>query len=124
MPRVCHCCSPPLRKFADVVAGSDYIWAQQADVRDLEQLKQWISQTVKKFGKLDGAANIAGITDCTKPESSWHEDGDNTLEQLLAINLIGVANSMKAELAAIQPGGSIVNATSVAGLDARAGTVS
>ncbi|KXT01834.1 hypothetical protein AC578_2011 [Pseudocercospora eumusae] len=104
--------------------SSDYIWAQRADVRDLEQLNEWISQTVKKFGKLDAAANIAGITDCMKPESSWHDDSEDTLEQLLAINLTGVANSMKAELAAIQPGGSIVNAASVAGLDARAGTVS
>ncbi|KXS95290.1 hypothetical protein AC579_9895 [Pseudocercospora musae] len=105
--------------------SSDYIWAQHADVRDLEQLKEWISQTVKKFGKLDGAANIAGITDCMKPEIPWHDArDDDSLEQLLAINLVGVANSMKAELAAIQPGGSIVNATSVAGLDTRAGTVS
>ncbi|KAF7197282.1 Short-chain dehydrogenase/reductase aba4 [Pseudocercospora fuligena] len=104
--------------------SSDYIWAQQVDVRIPTQLKEWISQTIKKFGKLDGAANIAGIPDCTKPESSWHEEGDDTLEQLLAIDLTGVANSMKAELAAIQPGGSIVNAASVAGLDARAGTVS
>jgi NAD(P)-dependent dehydrogenase (short-subunit alcohol dehydrogenase family) len=33
----------------------------KTDVRDYEAVELWVSETVKRFGRLDGAANIAGI---------------------------------------------------------------
>jgi hypothetical protein len=31
------------------------------DVNNYEEVSHWIEDTVKKFGRLDGAANVAGI---------------------------------------------------------------
>jgi NAD(P)-dependent dehydrogenase (short-subunit alcohol dehydrogenase family) len=31
------------------------------DVRSSDSVNQWIQKTVEKFGRLDGAANIAGV---------------------------------------------------------------
>jgi NAD(P)-dependent dehydrogenase (short-subunit alcohol dehydrogenase family) len=35
-------------------------WTCVADIGKLETVKSWIEQTVAKFGKLDGCANVAG----------------------------------------------------------------
>jgi NAD(P)-dependent dehydrogenase (short-subunit alcohol dehydrogenase family) len=34
---------------------------QVVDVRKPDQVNEWIAKTVKEFGKLDGAANLAGV---------------------------------------------------------------
>lgn len=34
--------------------------AEVVDVRKVEQVNAWIEKTVKEFGKLDGACNLAG----------------------------------------------------------------
>lgn len=33
----------------------------RTDVSNVEQVNSWIESTIKRFGRLDGAANIAGI---------------------------------------------------------------
>jgi NADP-dependent 3-hydroxy acid dehydrogenase YdfG len=35
--------------------------AIKIDVRNYQEVESWISETVKHFGRLDGAANIAGV---------------------------------------------------------------
>ena len=39
---------------ADVIAIT-------VDVRNYQEVESWISETIKHFGRLDGAANIAGV---------------------------------------------------------------
>jgi NAD(P)-dependent dehydrogenase (short-subunit alcohol dehydrogenase family) len=90
------------------------------DVRKYDQVEAWIAATVKRFGKLDGAANLAGVI----PKSL----GNNTLagEELedwdfvISVNLTGVMYCMKAQLNAMADNGSIVNASSIAGTTGRA----
>lgn len=93
-----------------------------------------MAQTLAKFGRLDGAANLAGIVDSFDPGRVWHEEdedesqkndshGEAQWDRVVATNLFGVANSMKAELKVLENGGAIVNAASVAGLSGKAGTV-
>lgn len=41
-------------------AGTRVI-ASEVDVRSQQQVQNWIDSTVAEFGRLDGAANIAGI---------------------------------------------------------------
>ena len=41
--------------------GSSNVLTTQCDVRDLSQVKSWLKQTVDRFGRLDGAANVAGV---------------------------------------------------------------
>lgn len=35
--------------------------ASKVDVRNYHDVESWISETIKHFGRLDGAANIAGV---------------------------------------------------------------
>lgn len=84
------------------------------DVSNPEQVKEWIEKTVKTFGKLDGAANIAGISGWTVGRLEAQTDED--WKQVIDINLSGTMYSMREELRHLKDGGSIVNASSVLGL--------
>lgn len=42
----------------------------KCDVRSIDQVHEWISKTVNKYGRLDGAANMAGIIG-RKPGSNF-----------------------------------------------------
>lgn len=94
------------------------------DVRDAQAVEDWITQTVEKFGHLDGAANLAGVI----PKSIGLKGvADQDLEEwntVIGVNLTGLMLCMRAQLKAISPGGSIVNASSIAGLVGRANNAS
>ncbi|KAG9503379.1 hypothetical protein J7337_006224 [Fusarium musae] len=86
------------------------------DVRSQQQVQNWIDSTVAEFGRLDGAANIAGIaggkgdTTCaTIEESDW--------DRMMDVNLKGVMWCMRAQIPHLpRPGGAIVNISSTSGL--------
>lgn len=97
------------------------ILTQTVDVRDRSQVDAWITDTVKRFGKLDGAANIAGVI-CPKiGEEFLENETEEDWAFVLGINLTGVMHCMRAEIkiGEIGNGGAIVNASSVAGLQGR-----
>ncbi|KAF5601191.1 hypothetical protein FPCIR_2373 [Fusarium pseudocircinatum] len=83
-----------------------------ADIRQAEQVDAWIESAVKKFGRLDGAVNAAGIVGKfhgQKPISLLDDDDWNLV---MGINVNGMMHSLRAELRHMQPGGSIVNIAS------------
>ncbi len=86
------------------------------DVTKSEDVSAMVAATVDAFGPLDAAVNNAGIAGSFTDR--LHEADDAMLEQVLAVNLRGVWNCMKAELSQMLAagGGSIVNIASVAGL--------
>ncbi len=95
-------------------AGGEAIFLP-CDVAEIEQVKNLVEQTVRRFGALHCAFNNAGIegrnavaAECT--EDNW--------DRVMAINLKGVWLCMKYEIPRILQagGGSIVNCSSVAGL--------
>ncbi|KAI1613899.1 putative short chain dehydrogenase/ reductase [Exophiala viscosa] len=87
----------------------------KVDVSNAQQVESWIKDTVSAFGKLDGAANIAGIAG---GDGQSTEAIDQTAwEKMLAVNLTGVMICMKAQIPHLtRPGGSIVNVSSTSGL--------
>ncbi|KAK7408052.1 hypothetical protein QQX98_009767 [Neonectria punicea] len=91
------------------------------DVRKYDQVLEWITQTVKRFGRLDGAANLAGVV----PKSIGGDHGaiENQdfaeWEFVFGVNTTGLMHCMKAQIKSISDGGSIVNASSIAGLIGR-----
>jgi NAD(P)-dependent dehydrogenase (short-subunit alcohol dehydrogenase family) len=89
------------------------------DVSKSGQINSWIATTVEKLGKLDGAANIAGIGPRIK-ELRNLTDEDWSLVN--SVNATGVFYSMRAQLPQMKPGGAIVNCASVAGLGGSAGS--
>ncbi|KAG7046438.1 Short-chain dehydrogenase/reductase SDR [Colletotrichum scovillei] len=82
------------------------------DVRKGDVVNTWIQNTVKKFGKLDGAVNMAGvITHATPVAELTDKDWDFVFE----VNVKGVFNCLRSQLGAMSDGGSIVSAASVFG---------
>lgn len=92
------------------------ILASIVDVRNIASVHDWIKQTVDKFGKLDGAANLAGVIGAHKEQRPTRDLIEDDWDFVIGVNLTGVMHSMKEELKVMTTGGSIVNASSVAGL--------
>jgi len=86
------------------------------NVSKADDVSSWIKEAYKHFGRLDGAANVAGVaggdgttTVATIDDRDWN--------RTLNINLNGVMYCMRAQLPIItKPGGSIVNVSSTSGL--------
>lgn len=96
-------------------AGGRAIYAQ-CDVRRTDETRAMVKATLAEYGRLDAAVNNAGIAGSF--DHRLHEAADDMLDSVLAVNLRGVWNCMKAELDVMlaQGGGAIVNMASVAGL--------
>ncbi|KAK6221210.1 ABA4 protein, partial [Colletotrichum tabaci] len=92
------------------------VWTSAIDVSKADQVKSWISQTVAKFGKLDGAANIAGTAGREQQGDPVDAQTDIDWNFVLDVNLTGTMYCLREELQVLSEGGSIVNASSVLGL--------
>ncbi|KAJ6011556.1 short chain dehydrogenase/ reductase [Penicillium sp. IBT 35674x] len=88
----------------------------RVDASKSDQIEDWIAATIRDFGRLDGAANVAGIAE---------GDGETTCatiktedwDKMLDVNLRGVMFCMRAQLPHLpRPGGAIVNVSSTSGL--------
>jgi NAD(P)-dependent dehydrogenase (short-subunit alcohol dehydrogenase family) len=98
------------------ITSSARILTTVLDVRDEGQVEAWVARTVKEFGKLSGAANIAGVLGKGFGITDLKDLGTAEWEFIMGVNLTGVFNCLRAELNAIEHGGSIVNAASVGGV--------
>src|SRR5690625_3708589 len=86
-----------------------------ADVSKEEDVKNYVNQTVEKFGEINGFFNNAGI----EGKQNLTEDyGRDEFEKVLSVNLDGVFYGMKDVLKVMkkQGYGSIVNTASVGGI--------
>lgn len=90
------------------------------DVRDYAAVEKWVADTVSRFGRLDGAANLAGVVPKSIGVASLSEQDFGEWDFVTGVNLTGVMHCMRAQLAVVAEGGSVVNASSVAGLVGRA----
>jgi NAD(P)-dependent dehydrogenase (short-subunit alcohol dehydrogenase family) len=87
----------------------------EIDIRNSDSVVNWINETVKRFGRLDGAANIAGVFKATTGASIATED-DANWDFMMDVNLKGVMHCLRAQLPHLTSGGSIVNAASILGI--------
>lgn len=86
-----------------------------ANVADEEAVQNYVTQTVEKYGKIDGFFNNAGI----EGKQNLTEDfGSDEFDKVLSVNLKGVFFGMKHVLKVMkeQGSGSIVNTASVGGI--------
>ncbi|KAJ5766954.1 uncharacterized protein N7511_004570 [Penicillium nucicola] len=91
------------------------------DISNAAAVKAWIASTVAHFGRLDGAANMAGTIGKVHGTGKFIDQDDEEWDMLMRVNLTGLMYCLRAELRAIlesAPGGrgSIVNASSIQGL--------
>ena len=105
---------------AQIVKGGGEAWAIQTDVADERQVELLIEQTVKRYGRLDILVNNAGIFGGKRLADTTTKDFDAVMN----INLRGTFFCCRAGFAQMkqQGGGTIINMSSVAGLQAWAGT--
>ena len=90
------------------------------DVRSREAVDSWIAEIIKKFGRLDGAANLAGVIGKSIGILGVADTDEDEWNFIIGVNLTGVMHCMRAQMKVIAEGGSIVNAASIAGLMGRA----
>ncbi|RDW61571.1 NAD(P)-binding Rossmann-fold containing protein-9 [Coleophoma crateriformis] len=100
----------------DIEAAGGIAMGTVVDVRDRKQVEDWISRTVEKYGKLDGAVNLAGVIGKQIGLANIEDIEDDDWKFIMDINLNGILNCMRAEIKAINDKGSIVNASSIAGI--------
>ncbi|KAF2104585.1 NAD(P)-binding protein [Rhizodiscina lignyota] len=86
------------------------------DVRNRKQVEAWIEKTVSSFGKLDGAANLAGVIGKQNNMAGLEDIDDDDWDFVIGVNLRGVLNCLRAQIPHFNDGASIVNAASVAGM--------
>ncbi|KIW16245.1 hypothetical protein PV08_06296 [Exophiala spinifera] len=104
-----------LRKTLDSLPGDKSHIYTIVDVRDAAAIDSWIQRTVKELGRLDGAANFAGVL-AWKHLNKVQDETEANWDFHMDVNAKGVFLSMGAEVRHMTPGGSIVNASSAAGL--------
>lgn len=88
---------------------------QSVNVSKSSEVAQWLDESVKAFGPLSGAANLAGVLGKTG-QTGVKDLSDEEWDFVMDVNLRGVFNCLRAELQRMGEGGSIVSASSVAGL--------
>lgn len=106
---------------AEITAAGGRASDASVDVTDANAVDALIADIVREHGRLDGAFNNAGIEG---PTAKILELSAQDWEQVLRVNLTGVFNCMKAEVAQMtrqDSGGSIVSTASIAGLVGLAG---
>jgi NAD(P)-dependent dehydrogenase (short-subunit alcohol dehydrogenase family) len=98
-----------------IEAGGQAI-ATKVDIRNEAEVDDWIDLTVKKFERLDGAANLAGVLPKTFNTGTVEGQVTEDWNFVISINLTGMMYCMRTQLQHMSDYGSIVNASSVAGL--------
>jgi NAD(P)-dependent dehydrogenase (short-subunit alcohol dehydrogenase family) len=83
-----------------------------ADVSDAKQVQSLVSQTVKKFGRLDVMVNNAGIVE----EVPIREMTAEQWNSMIAVDLTGVFLGIQTAAKAMKNGGVIISISSIAAL--------
>lgn len=87
----------------------------KVDVSKRGQVDAWIDGVVSRFGRLDGAANVAGVIGKGHGKDSVVDLDDDEWDRILAVNLTGMMYCLRAELRKIVDKGAIVNISSIHG---------
>jgi len=104
-----------LEQTADVVrrAGGESL-VVRADVTRADDVQRYVSETIARFGGIDGFHNNAGILGDMAPLIEYSEQ---TFDKVIGVNVKGVWLGMKYVAPAMRtPGAAIVNTASIAGL--------
>ncbi|WP_186780963.1 SDR family NAD(P)-dependent oxidoreductase [Streptomyces sp. CBG9] len=114
-----------IKELADEIAdGGGRALAVPGDVTVPADVQRVVDAAVRTYGRLDGGFNNAGWATAG---TSLHETDDAVFDQVMDVNVRGVWNCMKAQIAVMLTdgrGGAVVNTASTAGLVATGATAS
>jgi NAD(P)-dependent dehydrogenase (short-subunit alcohol dehydrogenase family) len=102
--------------FALLGSSEEHVMITKVDITSAAQVGAWIDATIEKFGKLNGAANMAGAIGKHHGVRKLVDQDDDEWDLIMRVNVTGMMYCLRAELRRMSPGGSIVNATSIQGL--------
>ncbi|KAI1631342.1 short-chain dehydrogenase [Biscogniauxia mediterranea] len=83
----------------------------RVDVSKRDDVDSWIDGIIQKYGRLDGAANVAGIIGKHHGVREVADPDDDEWHKIIAVNLTGTMYCLRAQLGKVVNGGSIVNLT-------------
>lgn len=83
------------------------------------EVNYWVSSTVRHFGALHGAANMAGVAGLGRSTGPLETIADDEWNHILAVNLTGLMHCVRAQIQAMGRGASIVNTSSTTGVAGR-----
>ncbi|KAJ4156803.1 Short-chain dehydrogenase/reductase aba4 [Fusarium falciforme] len=89
--------------------------ATRVDISQRAEVERWLDDTLKKHGRLDGAANVAGVIGKHHGVRPVSDLEDDEWHNIININLTGTMYCLRAQLRRIADGGSIVNVSSIHG---------
>ena len=89
------------------------IFAKAVDVRNGQEVGDWLDETIKHLGPLSGAVNLAGVI---RSSEQIVDTKDEDWDLVMDVNVKGVFNCIRAELQRMDKDASIVSASSAAGL--------
>lgn len=85
----------------------------ELDVSNRAAVDDWVKAVVDKFGRLDGAANCAGVIGKHHGTRKVEELEDEQWDLIMRVNLTGMMYCMRAQLQSMRGPGSIVCVSSV-----------
>ena len=91
------------------------------NVTSNQAVDDWIAATIHHFGRVDGAANIAGVTTKEAKYPFLADVSNEEWEFVMGINTTGLFYLLRAQVRVMKNGASIVNASSGTGLVGRPG---
>ncbi len=105
---------------AQIVKDGGEAWAIHTDVADERQVERLIEETVRRYGRIDVLVNNAGVI----AGGRLAETTTKAFDEVMNVNLRGMFFCCRAGFTQMkqQGGGIIINMSSVAGLQAWAGT--
>lgn len=102
--------------FALLGSSEENVMITKVDITSAAEVGAWIDATVEKFGKLNGAANMAGAIGKHHGVRNLVDQDDDEWDLIMRVNVTGLMHCLRAELRRMSPGGSIVNASSIQGI--------
>ncbi|KAF2014505.1 3-alpha--hydroxysteroid dehydrogenase [Aaosphaeria arxii CBS 175.79] len=107
----------PLREIESELSKSGaQVMARVVDVSKRGDVESWIEETVRECGKLDGAANLAGVIGRQNNTARIEDIDDGDWDFIMGVNAKGLLHCLRAQIPNMRDGGSIVNAASILGL--------
>ncbi|KAL8723240.1 MAG: hypothetical protein Q9225_000430 [Loekoesia sp. 1 TL-2023] len=109
----------PLKAAVDSITEASpnaKLHSKTVNVVSSQEVEAWIEEIVSQLGKIDGAANLAGVTGKSTTKTPVTDIEESDFDFIISVNLKGVFNCMKAQLKRMKGPASIVNASSIAGI--------
>lgn len=104
---------------AKITAEGGNVITVSTDISKNEDCKALMSTAIEKFGKIDILVNNAGVLDTGLAPVDRFDDAE--IQKIISINQVGTMQCIRAALAHMTEGASIVNVASVAGVNGGGG---